>query len=74
MTRRRKKEEEEWERLSAGHGGNGREEEEIIKKSSVLGCRIVLYIFFFLYVRCQFVIGGQKTPPLHTDRKEVIPV
>jgi hypothetical protein len=75
MTRRRKKEEEEWEeRLSAGRR-DGREkkkkkkeEGEIRKKkSNVLGCRIILGIFFF-YVRCQIVIGGQKPLLLRQDR------
>jgi hypothetical protein len=33
------------------------------KKFSVLGCRIVLWgFFFFFYVRCELVIGGQKIP------------
>ena len=29
---------------------------------SILGCRIILFfiLFFFLYVRCQFVSNGQK--------------
>jgi hypothetical protein len=47
-----------------------KEEEEIRKKSSVLGCRIVLWFFFFpLYLNYQLVIGGQKTLPLRTDQK-----
>jgi hypothetical protein len=48
-------------------------EEEIRKKISVLGYRIVLWVFF-LYMRCQLVIEGQKTSPLRTNRREVIPI
>jgi hypothetical protein len=45
-----------------------KEEGEIRKKkSNVLGCRIILCIFFF-YVRCQIVIGGQKPLLLRQDR------
>jgi hypothetical protein len=51
MTRRMKKEEEAWERSAEG---NGREEEmegrrRKKKKFSVLECRIILWVFFFLY-------------------------
>jgi hypothetical protein len=67
MTRRRKKEEEEWEeRLSAGRR-DGREEKKEgrrrnkKKKSNVLGCRIILCIFFLCEVsNCDW---GAKTPP-----------
>jgi hypothetical protein len=50
-----------------------KEKEEIRKKSSVLGCMIVLFIFFLLYVRCQLMNDGQKTPPLCIDRIADIP-
>ena len=64
---RRKKEEEEWERSEKK---KWEEEEKIRKKFSVLGCRIILWIFFFFYMRWQLVIGGQKSPPF-THRPKI---
>jgi hypothetical protein len=76
MTRRRKKE-EEWE-TSAGRKKwerrrNGRRRNK--KKFGVLGCRIILWVFFFFplseVAACDW---GAKNPPLRTDRREVIPL
>jgi hypothetical protein len=68
----KKKEEKKNERGCRQEGRNGREEEMEGRRrnkenSSVLGCRIVLCIFFSIYVRCQLMSGRQKTPPLRTD-------
>jgi hypothetical protein len=48
------------------------EEKRKKKKFSVLERRIILWVFF-LYMRWQIVIGGQKSPLLHPIRREVIP-
>jgi hypothetical protein len=52
-----------WERRR-----NGRKN----KKFSVLECRIILWVFFSLYMMWQIVIGGCKKGLLHPIRREVI--
>jgi hypothetical protein len=49
-----------------------------IVKSLLLQCGLVregvefCFAFFSLFMRCQYVIGGQKTPPFYLIRIEVI--
>jgi hypothetical protein len=77
--KKEEEEEEEWEERLSARRRNGKKEKKkkkrkkkkIRKKFNVLGCRIIL-CFFFCYVRCQIVIGGQKLLPLRQDRIEVI--